>query len=247
MTRSSLIALSCLLLLLSLSALPTRSDKLAPLVSKPEPSWSEQLAAVQRAETDTIHVTIAPVTDEQLQELAGLANLRVLKLEDGAVTADGLRVVAELPNLETLWLRNCEVSYRAVREIARNQNLARLNLPQAAFGDSGLKLLVALPRLEQLRFSSPHVTAQGLSAIGQAHSLRQLHIFDVPVNAEILQEVATLEHLESLYIDRPRGDVAAFNAAIEHFIFTDRPDVHVHLEQRHHDLDPHGHSHPHVP
>jgi hypothetical protein len=143
-----------------------------------------------------------------------------------------------------LWLKNCQVGNNAVGELVKSSSLAYLNLPQAEFGDRGLELLTTLPRLQQLRFSSPHVTQRGLTKLGQAKSLRLLHLFDMPVTADVLEEIARLDKLESLYIDHPHVDRAEFDAALERF-FQARPDVHVHIGQQHHDLDPHQHGHEH--
>lgn len=236
MPHRSAIALTAMLLALIGLMLAIRPSS--------EAAWEEQLAAVRRGESDTIHIASQAVSDEQLRELAGLNALRVLKLEQGRVSPAGLSVLAELPRLDTLWLRNSGVGNRAVREIIKNKQLAYLNLPQAEFGDTGLDLLTQLPQLQQLRFSSPHVTSKGLAKLGQARSLRLLHLFEVPITAEVLESIATLEKLESLYIDHPHADAKELDAALQAF-FQARPDVHVHIGQRHHDLDPHWHDHGH--
>src|SRR5262245_35251233 len=107
MQYRSAVALSTLLALLLLLSLA--------IVPVSEPTWEQQVAAVRNDESDTIHVAQEPVTDEQLGELNGLPALRVLKLEQGSVTANGLAVLAELPELDTLWLRNSQVGNRAIR------------------------------------------------------------------------------------------------------------------------------------
>lgn len=233
----SLSVLLAALLLLSLVILPVA-----------EPTWQDQIAAVQRGESDTVHIAQQSISDGELVALRGLTALRVLKLEQGKVSADGLSILADLPQLETLWLRNSRVGNRAIREIVKNRNLAYLNLPQAEFGDTGLELLTTLPHLQQLRFSSPHVTPRGLAKLSQARSLRLLHLFEVPVTAGVLQSITQLDNLESLYIDHPHADPVELEAALIAF-FKARPNVHVHIGQQHHDLDPHwhdhGHPHPH--
>jgi len=72
--------------------------------------------------------------------------------------------------------------------------------------------------------------------------LRLLHLFEVPVTAQVLQSIAQLDNLESLYIDHPYADPKELEEALLAF-FRARPTVHVHVGQRHHDLDPHWHEH----
>lgn len=213
-----------------------------PPVTTSEATWEEQLAAVRRGERDVIHVTATPVSDDQLIELSDATNLRILKLEQGSVSPEGLSVLTALPKLDTLWLRNSNVGDAAVRSIVRNQHLAYLNFSQAEFSDAGLQLLLSLPRLKQLRFSSSSVTEQGLLHLSDAPTLRWLHLFDVPMTDRVLQEIAKLDQLESLYIDHPQADPEELDAALEKFYLA-RPNVHVHINQQHRDLDPNRHEH----
>lgn len=203
-----------------------------------EATWEEQVAAVRQGEANSIHLTSESITDQQLQDLRGLMNVRELKLEGGNVTAAGLAVLADLPQLEVLWLRGSRVDNLAAEQIANNRNLRRLNLPAAEFDDAGLAHLVNLPQLEQLRFSSRRVTAHGLASLGRAMSLRWLQLIDVPLDRAALREIAKLDKLESLYLD----DVAVDESALEAF-FAARPDVHMHVDQQHHDRDPRWHTH----
>jgi hypothetical protein len=208
----------------------------------PPPGWEQQLAAVRQGQSDTIHLVHESIDDRQLAELAGLPGLRQLKLERGSVTASGLAVLGDVPDLEVLLLRRCRLGNGAIRQIVRNRQLRTLNLPQAEFGDEGLEEIAALPELVHLRFSSPYVSAPGMEALGHASQLRYLQVFEVPVTERFFREVAKLPRLESLYIDHPHGNPAAIDAGLAAF-FAARPDVHVHLDQHHHDLDPHTHPH----
>jgi len=61
----------------------------------------------------------------------------------------------------------------------------------------------------------------------------------VPITDDGLRELAKIEQLESLYID---GGNFSDEALAE--LFRARPGLHVHLNQQHHDRDPHKHEHP---
>lgn len=203
-----------------------------------EPTWKQQVEAVERGEADTIHLTQHAVSDDEFKDLRGLTGLRQLKLQRGHITAASLESLGNLPDLHTLWLWESPLDDRATAMVAKNRGLKRLNFPHAVFTDEGLALLVGLPELEQLRFSSPNVTAAGLGVLGKAKSMRLLHLIDVPVTAVVLEEIARLEHLESLYFDGVELD----SEAMERF-FVARPDIHVHIDQLHHERDPNAHPH----
>jgi len=112
-------------------------------------------------------------------------------------------------------------------------------LPHATFSDQALAHLRGLAHLEQLRFGSPHVTTAGMQTIADLPALKRLHLINVPITDEALREFAKMEQLESLYLDGANVSDAALDE-----LFQKRPKLHVHLNQQHHDRDPHGHPHP---
>ena len=115
-------------------------------------------------------------------------------------------------------------------------------MPHATFTNAGLRELTQLSKLEYLRFSSPHVTAAGLSVLAEMRSLRGLHLLRVPATRELLLELAKLPNLESLYVDDSPLSAADWEA-----FFALRPNVHVHVDQAHHDRDPRRALHTHSP
>jgi hypothetical protein len=68
--------------------------------------------------------------------------------------------------------------------------------------------------------------------------LRAVHLIEIPITDEGLQQIADLPHLESLYLDG-----AAVTATGWNWLFTNHPDLHIHLDQQHHDIDPNWHPH----
>ena len=70
---------------------PRASRLLLPLAIVPvsAPTWDQQVAAVRNGASDTIHITQERIHDAQLGDLRGVTELRVLKLEQGSVSADG--------------------------------------------------------------------------------------------------------------------------------------------------------------
>jgi hypothetical protein len=206
-----------------------------------EPSFADQLRAVKAGRTEEIHVSASPISDRDLTAAAGATALRVLKIDhvNSRITAAGLGHLKSLPNLEHLRIRGAGADDDALAELAAIKSLKILNLPQADFTDAGLSQLKGLPNLIQLRFGSPRVTDTGMKTIAELPALLRLHLIDVPIGDQGLASLAQMKQLESLYIDGGEFSDEAVNE-----LFQKRPDLHVHLNQEHHDRDPHRHEHP---
>ena len=119
-------------------------------------------------------------------------------------------------------------------------NLRILNLPQATFTDAGLAELKMLPKLELLRFGSPNVTDAGLGQVPAFPSLRFLHLIDTPITDAGLRELQGLTALESLYLDGTKVTDGGIERLLQQL-----PEVHLHIDQQHHDRDPRRNTHRH--
>jgi len=205
-----------------------------------EPSFERQLEAVQAGSSDTIHIASWRILDADISGLAETSALRTLIIDDpeSRITAAGLKHLAGLPNLEHLRIRGSGVDDAALTEIAKIKSLRILNLPRGEFSDAGLAQLKPLPQLAQFRFNSPAVTDAGMLTLAAFPALTRLHLIDVAITDQGLKTLAGIERLESLYID---GGTLSDGALDE--LFRKRPDLHVHLNQQHHDRDPHKHDH----
>jgi len=215
----------------------------APTNSSPanaEPNFSAQATAVREGRADRIHSESTLLTDQDLAEAAGLAALRELLVDhpESRITSAGVKHLAGVPALEHLRLRGKGFDDAALAEAAKIESLQILNVPQADLTDVGLTELKRLPKLVQLRFGSPRVTDAGMKTLAELPSLKQLHLIDVPITDAGLAELAKIERLESLYIDGGTISDGAWEK-----LFRERPKLHVHVNQEHHDRDPHKHPH----
>lgn len=208
--------------------------------TKPETSWEDQIAAVKRGESDRIEIAQSLIGDEHLPQLAELANLRELVLDKTKITDAGLAPLLKLTALEHLRLRGARITDQGFREICQLRSLKRLNLPQADLTDAGLAELSSATELELLRLGSPRVTNAGVEKIAAVKSLRWLHLIDIPLTDPALKSIGELKNLESLYLDGARISDDGYDQ-----FFRVRPDVHLHMDQKHHDRDPHKASHSH--
>jgi hypothetical protein len=169
-----------------------------------------------------------------------LDSLRELLVDhaDSRFSTTGLPHIGLLPNLEHLRIRGAGIDNRGLIIISRCESLKILNLPRGTFNDEALPWLKKLPHLELFRFGSPNVTDAGMKTLAEFPALKRLHLIGVPMTDAGLMELAKIEQLESLYVD----DSPISDAAWEE-LFRQRPKLHVHVNQEHHDRDPHKHPH----
>ena len=212
---------------------PPRKDAVASLPIEPLGSLQHQAHQVRLGRSDVIRLQQTLVRDGDLESLRDLAGLRELLLESSELTDEGLEVLAELGQLEHLRIRGGRVGDLGLQHVSRCRRLRFLNLPQGQFSDRGLAALGQLTELELLRFGSPHVTDAGLAYLRALPRLRFLHLIGVPLTDAALSEVEQMSRLESCYLDEiPVSDQAVTR------LLTARPQLHLHLDQKHHDRDP---------
>ena len=92
--------------------------------------WDETNYAVLMSHPETIVLQMAneDVTDETLNYLSGMANIRELDLNHTQVTDRGVIELAKLNSLEVLRLRATDVTDMGVKQLERLTRLSRLDL-----------------------------------------------------------------------------------------------------------------------
>jgi hypothetical protein len=204
-----------------------------------ELSLEAQVSAVENGETTRIQLEATPISGNDLPWLLGVEPLTELLLDDPRSEILGGWVLVRLPNLTHLRYRGKGIDDFALGSLAHGSpKLEILNIPRGDFTDAGLGELKQLPGLIQLRFGSPRVTDAGMKTLAELPALKRLHLIDVPITDAGLAELAKIEGLESLYIDGGSISDEAWDK-----LFRERPKLHVHVNQQHHDRDPHAHAH----
>jgi hypothetical protein len=202
--------------------------------------FAQQVRQVRDGETDWVVIDDQVITDPDLKQLASLTNLRELIIEQSQITDDGLSYLTDLRGLEHLRIRGARITDQGIERLLPLEQLRILNLPQAWFTDTALQDLSGLEQLELLRFGSPHVTDDGLQSVACLPNLRFLHIIDTPITDGGLRHLETLTELESLYLDGTRVS----DEGIERLLSA-LPELHLHIDQQHHDTDPRKDNHAH--
>ena len=215
-----------------------KGDRASPVTAATDHDVGDQIAAVRAGEAHAI-VAAAPPTDAEWESLRGLAGLRELVLEQGRADDGRAEILATLTGLERLVLRNSPVGDAGFQSITRCRVLRDLNVPQAACTAAGVRALAALPHLRSLRLGGPQLAGvEVCEAVASLPQLRSLHLIDVPIGDDGLAVLQPLPGLWNLYLD----GAGVSDEAWERY-FQACPRVHVHIDQAHHDRDPHGHLH----
>jgi hypothetical protein len=184
-------------------------------------------------------VAATPPTAAEWESLRGLAGLRELVLDRGVADDGRVEILTTLPDLERLVLRESPLTDTGFRQLAACTKLRDLNIPQAACTAGGIRALSGLEHLRSLRIGGRALAgADVCAAVAELPALYTLHLIDVPIGDGGLRVLARLPRLWSLYLDGAGVSDDAWEG-----YFQACPHVHVHVDQAHHDRDPHrGHD-----
>lgn len=209
----------------------------APPESLPEVETplAEQMAEIERRTSATIHLESRPLDRGELTALSRLENLQVLLLDhgDNAIGDEDCQMLAGLDNLVHLRIRGGAIGDAGLAHLVKLPQLKILNLPQCRVTDRGLAILATAPKLAQLRLGSRQISDAAVPALARFPALRQLHLIEAPISDAGLEQIAQLPKLQSLYLDGSGVTDAGLDR-----LFQARPELHFHINQRHHDRDP---------
>lgn len=197
------------------------------------PSFSAQVQAVRDGVSRRIEVAEL-LSGAEWDALEGLAGLKEVVLEGGGLDDAGAGRLAMCPALEKLVARESPLTDAGFVALARCATLRELNVPQAACTAEGVVALAALPNLRSLRLGGEKLRGvEVCEAVVTLPKLRFLHLIDVEIGDVGLAVLEGRPDLWSLYLDGAGVSDEAWGR-----YFQACPNVHVHLDQMHHDRDP---------
>ncbi len=204
-----------------------------------EKDFGDQIRKVREGASDSIRTTY-PITSQILfDELKSLPNLRELVLDGGIVRDEDLFRFIDQVDLTHLRLRASPLTDNAAKRIATTQkNLKIMNVPQCEFGIAGTSAISGLTSLTHLRLGGSRFDDSCVAEISKLESLQSLHLIGPKLTGQSLRDISRMKNLQSFYLDDcriPDEDWGEF--------FQTRKDIHVHLDQTHHDRDPSTHPH----
>jgi hypothetical protein len=185
---------------------------------------------------DTLRLEEFDATVDQVNTIASIERLRVLKIDGGKMTPEAGMVFSQLPHLEQLHIRGAVVDDATLRAIGKSPHLWLINVSSAKVKPATIAGLAAMPKLRQLRLGVANGTNEFANAIAMIRQLRTVHLIGIAINNDGLQTIASLPNLESLYLD----DTIITDSGWL-WLFENRTHLHVHINQRHHDRDPQKH------
>lgn len=195
------------------------------------------LAYLVKTAGDMVRLDNFHATDETIRTLADVERLRVIRIDGGRLSAEAGRSLAAMPHLEQLHLRRVQVDDGFVEALADSQTIWLINLTASPeVSHEAIARLAEMPRLRQLRLVIAGGGNRYARAVASMRRLRHLHLIGIAVNDEGLERLASLPHLESLYLDESAVSEQGWLWLFEH-----HPQLHVHIDQKHHDRDPQKH------
>jgi Leucine-rich repeat (LRR) protein len=141
------------------------------------------------------------ISDDDLQLLADLPRLTRIDLIGPSFTDRSLSSFKGCKTLESLILRETEVTAAGLRQLQHASSLRRLFLIGSAVNDSTLTCLEAFPKLEELWLDETSITDQGLENLKYVPQLKELYLSDAPL---VNRGPVNLPRLESLRLARCR-------------------------------------------
>jgi internalin A len=108
------------------------------------------------------------LADDDLKELAGLKNLRYLRLNGTQVTNAGMKQLAGLSDLQAVDLGGTQVSDAGLKELAGLKKLQLLLLDSTKVTNEGLKELTSLKSLRAVNLRKTGVTEEGVRQLQKA-------------------------------------------------------------------------------
>ena len=126
------------------------------------PEWLRNLFGIDfYASVVHVHLSNTDLTDQQLEKLEGLSQLRVLYLNHTRVTDFGLKHLVAFTNIEGLSLDDTRITDGGMKDVSRLTKLRWLSLSRTKLTDSGLKHLQCLSQLYIVDLYGDNVTDGG--------------------------------------------------------------------------------------
>ena len=151
---------------------------------------TEELSKVKTLQWVTLSGT--NFTDQSLTSLAKIKTLKNVWLIDADVTADGIKRLNSLPDLETLALQGVPAADAALGEL-NMPKLESLNLVGSNITNAGLGRMPVLPKLRSLTLGGAGLTNAGLKPVLKQPALESFWLVDTKATQEGAEELKKLK------------------------------------------------------
>jgi len=159
------------------------------------------LAKLEKLQLSLHFLTNINIQDKGMEHLAGLTNLRELRLAQTRITGTSL---APFANLESLDVSYSRFNDEGMKALAGLKSLKRLALKDTLVTDAGLEWIAGLSDLEELDLYGCYVTDEGANHLRGLKRLRKLNLLGAQITDKGLDSLAELENLVELNLYRSR-------------------------------------------
>lgn len=166
------------------------------------PEWLRQWIGPDRMDPfgDVVeaHLSGREITDDLLENLACLTELRSLHMDRTSVDDAGLAHLARFTKLEDLDISYSQVTDAGMHHLTRLKKLRELNLANTHVSDAGLAQINTITSLRRLNLGGSHITNAGLARLSGLADLQFLDLHNTEVNAACLRHLTALTSLKEL-------------------------------------------------
>ncbi|MEI8195301.1 MAG: M56 family metallopeptidase, partial [Phycisphaerae bacterium] len=151
-----------------------------------------------------VDLTKTAVTDNRLEHLKGLIQLKALYLGDTKVSDAGLEHLKGLHQLKSLYLGGTKVTDGGLEHLKGLNQLEELYLSKTAITDTGLVHLKGLDQLGYLYMDDLQVTDAGMEHLKGLSQLKWLYMNNTQVTDAGLAHLKGLSQLQVLYFNHTK-------------------------------------------
>ncbi len=144
-------------------------------------------------------------SDKHLRHLKALRNLRILRIRLGHnVTQEGLNYIADLENLRELVLRKVNITDKELTKLKPLKNLRVLRLSRMDVAGAGLRALQSLDNLQALSLRHTSVTGEDLQRLFGMRKLHTLDLYGTDIKDQAIMKLTSFKKLRVLNVGRTK-------------------------------------------
>ncbi len=194
------------------------ADKLAKIgaeieLAPGEPSWMRSLLG-EAYTMDVVMVRLEgkEFADRDLAPLADLPQLQRLFLDYVPITDEGLKQIEHLTNLREISLGKTRVGDAGLAHLAKLRNLQSLDLSGNAITDRGVAHLRGLDKLVTLELSKNRITGVGLAHLLKLKAIEKLWLNNNRISDAAFENLDIETHCQEVHLDGNKMTLQAFVA-----------------------------------
>ncbi|MDO4551049.1 MAG: hypothetical protein Q4C96_07340 [Planctomycetia bacterium] len=140
------------------------------------------------------------VTDESVQGLRKVKNIRELNFTSTPITDQGLAFLEGMTSVNSLILTSTQIQGTGADALRSLIHLRELTLTSSPFNDGGMEKLALLSELQILKLDDTRITDDGLEFLTKLSCLRNLNLQGSIISDVGLEYLKNLVTLEKLYV-----------------------------------------------